>query len=65
MERRRIKHKTSLEERLANQAKRLRKQAKTMPPGAERDDLIRRTSQNETAANLNAWLTSPGLASPK
>jgi hypothetical protein len=62
MERRRIKHKTSLEERLANQAKRLRKQAKTMP---ERDDLIRRASQNETAANLNAWLTSPGLASPK
>ena len=65
MERRRIKHKTSLEERLANQAKRLRKQAKTMPPGAERDDLIRRTSQNETAANLNAWLTSPDLVSPK
>jgi hypothetical protein len=64
MKRRRIKHKTSLEERLANQAKRLRKQAKTMPPGAERD-LIRRASQNEAAANLNAWLTSPGLASPK
>jgi hypothetical protein len=63
MERRRVKDKTSLEERLANQAKRLRKQAKTMPPSAERDDLIRRTSQNETAANLNAWLTSP--ASPK
>ncbi len=67
IERRRIK--TSLEERLANRianrAKRLRKQTKTMPPGAERDDLIRRASQNETAANLNAWLTSPGLASPK
>jgi hypothetical protein len=54
MERRRIKQKTSLEERLAKQAKRLRKQAKTMPPDAERDDLIRRASQNETAANLNA-----------
>ena len=65
MERRRVKHKTSLEERLANQAKRLRQQAKTMPPGAERDDLIRRARQNETATNLNAWLTSTGLASPK
>ena len=65
MKRRRIKPKTSLEERLANQAKRLRQQAKTMPPGAERDDLIRRASQNETTANLSAWLTSPGLASPK
>ena len=65
MERCRIKQKTSLEERLANQAERLRKQAKTMPAGAERDDLIRRARQNETAANLNAWLTSTGLASPK
>jgi hypothetical protein len=65
MERRYIKHKTSFEERLADQAERLRKQAKTMRPGAERDDLLRRARQTETAANLNAWLTSPGLVSPK
>ena len=65
MERRCIKHKASLEERLANQAERLREQAKTMRPGAEHDDLIRRARQTETAANFNAWLTSPGLALPK
>jgi hypothetical protein len=65
MERHRIKYKTSLEELLANQAKRLRKQAKTLLSGAERDDLIRRARQNETAADRNAWLTSPGLASLK
>jgi hypothetical protein len=65
MERRRIKYKASLEELLANEAKRLRKQAKTMLSGAERDDLIRRARQNETAADRNAWLTSLGLVSPK
>ncbi len=37
MERRRIKHKMSFEERLANQARQLREQAKTLPPGAERE----------------------------
>jgi hypothetical protein len=61
MERRRIKYKTCLEELLANQAKRLRKQAKTLLSGTERDDLIRRARQNEAAADRNAWLTSPGL----
>jgi hypothetical protein len=65
MERGRIKYKTSLRSCLRTRPSALRKQAKTMPPGAERDDLIRRASQNEAAANLNAWLTSPGLASPK
>ena len=64
MGRRQIKHETSFEERLSNQAQRLREQAKTMPPGVERDDLIRRARQAETASNINAWLTSPGLVSP-
>jgi hypothetical protein len=65
MERYRIKHKASFEERLAEQAQRLREQAKTLPPGKERDGLMRRARQAETTSNINAWLTSPGLASPK
>jgi hypothetical protein len=65
MQRRQIKHSTSFEERLADQAKRLRGRANTAPHGAEHDDLIRRARQMETASNINAWLTSPGLASPK
>jgi hypothetical protein len=62
MERRRIKHTISFDERLADQARRLRKQAKTLPPGGVRDDLIRRARQTETASRINEWLTSPGLA---
>ena len=65
MERRRIKHTISFDERLADQARHLREQATTLPPGGVRDDLIRRARQTETASRINEWLTSPGLASPK
>jgi hypothetical protein len=64
MERRRIKYKVSFQERLADQAKRLRDQAETMPFGMERDDLVRRARQTETA-HLDEWLSSPGLSQPK
>lgn len=65
MERRRIKHTMSLGERLAEQARDLRERAKDMPPRVERDALIRRARQAETASRMNEWLSSPGLASPK
>jgi hypothetical protein len=61
MQRRRIKHRTSLEERLASKARQLSEQAKTLPPGAERDDLIRKARQTETASHMSEWLNSPGL----
>jgi hypothetical protein len=65
MEPRRIKHKASFEERLAEHARRLREQAKMLPPGKERDGLMRRSRQAEITAHISEWLTSPGLASPK
>jgi hypothetical protein len=65
MKRRRVKHETSLEERLAGQARRLRDEAKTLPPGGEREDLMRRARQTEIGARINEWLTSPGLAPPE
>ena len=65
MERRRIKHTMSFDERLADRAKRLRDQAKTLSPGIERDELIRKARQAETASRVNEWLISPGLAPPK
>jgi hypothetical protein len=62
MQRRRFKHTSSLEERLSKEAKRLRAKAKLLPPGAARDEMIRRARQVEIAAHLmNEWLTSPGL----
>ena len=61
MERRRIKQTTSLEQRLAEQARRFRDQAKKLRPCGKRDDLIRRARQAEMAAHMNEWLSSPGL----
>ena len=65
MQRRRVKHTTSFEERLAQEAQRLRERAKFLPPGIERDELIRKARQAETASRVNEWLTSPGLQPPK
>jgi hypothetical protein len=63
--RKRIKQTATFEERLAEQARRLKAQAAEMPFGRDRDDLLRRARQAETAAHMNEWLNSPGLASPK
>ena len=60
-ERRRFTQTTSLEGRLADEAKRLRKQAQGTPPGIERARLVRRARQAETAE----WLASPRLEAPK
>jgi hypothetical protein len=64
MERRRIYHKASFHDRLAQEAQRLKEQAKKLPPGEDREVLLRRIRQVETALNINGWLLSPGLRRP-
>lgn len=65
MQRRRFKQTQSLEVRLAESARRLRREAKLLPPGAKRDEMIRKARQAETASHMNEWLTSPGLRPPE
>jgi hypothetical protein len=65
MERRTFKKSAPLNQRLDEQAKRLRKEAKGIPPGVEREKLIRQARQAETAAHMDKWLTSPGLQAPR
>lgn len=65
MQRPRIKQTTSLEERLAEQARRLREEAELLPHGPTRDDALRRVRQAETGSHMSGWLTSPGLRSPE
>ena len=64
MERRRFNQTQLLEERLAEEAKRLRAEAKLLPPGAIRDEMIRRARQAETGSHMSEWLRSPGLRPP-
>ena len=63
--RRRLKQIKSFEERLAEDAKRLREEAKLLPPGAMRDATLRKARQAETGSHMSAWLRSPELQTPK
>jgi hypothetical protein len=65
MQRRRFKQTISLEERLAEEAKRLREKARSLPPGLERERAIRKARQAETGSHISEWLRSPGLAPPE
>jgi hypothetical protein len=65
MQRRRFKQTQSLEERLSKEAKRLRAEAKLLPPGAAREEMIRKARQAETGSHMTEWLASPGLQPPK
>jgi hypothetical protein len=65
MERRRFTQTDQLEDRLAEEAKRLRDEAKLLKPSAARDALLRRARQAETAAHMSGWLRSPGLRPPQ
>lgn len=65
MQRRRFRQIEPLEARLTDEAKRLREEAKFLPPGAQRDELIRKARQAEIGSRLTEWLTSPGLRLPE
>jgi hypothetical protein len=54
----------SPKEHLIDQARLLREEANLLPPGAARDGTIRAARQANTAAHLNDWANSSGLASP-
>jgi hypothetical protein len=62
--RRRFKQILPLRDRLATFAREIRKKASTLPPGPERDDLLKRASRADTAAHLDEWASSAGLRPP-
>jgi hypothetical protein len=55
----------SFQERLMRFAAQAREAASQLPPGADRDQLAQRALENETAAKIDRWLSSPGLRTPK
>ena len=65
MQRRRFKQTVSLEDRLAEEARRLREEAELLPHGPVRDAAIRRARQAETGSHMSEWLRSHGLQPPK
>jgi hypothetical protein len=62
--RRRFKQTVPFEQRLIEEAAKLRKQAHDTAPGVERERLIRLARQAETASGISELLRSPGLQPP-
>jgi hypothetical protein len=64
MKRRRFTQTVSLEDRLAEEAKRLREVAQLLPHGDVREAALRKARRAEITARLSEWLQSPGLKAP-
>jgi len=60
-----FKQTISLKDRLTAFAKEAREKASRLPPGAEREALLKKASRADTAADLDAWANSPGLRPPE
>ena len=63
--RRHFKPEITLQDRIVEWAKQVRAQAAALPPGPDRDELLRKVRYAETAMHLEDWANSPGLQPPK
>ncbi|MBP0115307.1 MULTISPECIES: hypothetical protein [Bradyrhizobium] len=59
LKRRRIKHTTSLEDRLAQFAEHMRKRADDKPIGAEKNELLKKVRNAEQALDIERQLRQP------
>ncbi|QOZ73420.1 hypothetical protein WN72_17290 [Bradyrhizobium arachidis] len=64
MKHRHLEQTRSLRERLVDEINCLREEAHLLPPSHRREMLLRRAQQDETAMQIDAWLSSPGLRAP-
>jgi hypothetical protein len=62
--RRRVKHDASFKDRLLKSAQEARDQAAALPAGPLRERLLLKAQQSETAADIDTWVSSPGLPLP-
>jgi hypothetical protein len=63
--RRRFRQELSLKERLLASAREAKDRAALLPPGPERQKLLRDARLLKTTADLDSWISSTGLAPPK
>ena len=55
----------SLYDNIAAEQSRLREQAASLPPGSQKDALLDKVRQLETASHMEGWLSSTGLLPPR
>jgi hypothetical protein len=63
--RRRVTQTQTLEQRLAVMALEIRAKAQQLKAGPERDAMLKKAREAETAAHLSDWVNSAGLQPPK
>ena len=63
--RRRFRQTVTFKDRLQMWAEKVRANAKQLRPGPERDALLKKASQADTASHLDEWANSKGLLPPK
>jgi hypothetical protein len=54
----------SIEQKWHQHSEAAKSAAEKLPQGKEREDLLRKARQLETASHINEWLSSPGLQPP-
>jgi hypothetical protein len=54
----------TFEENIAAEKAKLEAQIAKLKPGPQRDELLKKIRQLETASHMSEWLSSPGLQSP-
>ena len=59
-----MRGKLTLEQKWHQQSEAAKSAAEKLPQGKEREDLLRKARQLETASHINEWLSSPGLQPP-
>jgi hypothetical protein len=52
-------------ENIAAEKTKLEAQVAQLKPGPQRDGLLKKIRQLDTASHMNEWLTSPGLRPPE
>jgi hypothetical protein len=57
--------KITIEEKWHQQSQEATNEAEQLPHGKERDALVRKARQLETASHINEWLSSAGLQQPE
>jgi len=63
--RRRFKQQVTLRERLSAWSRQVLQQAAQLPPGPERDALVKKARQADVASPLDDWAHSAGLQPPR
>jgi hypothetical protein len=66
MQRRRFQNTLTFPDRMTKEAERFKREAHSKPPGQEREELLTKARQAETAADIDEWISSrPGLQLPR